>query len=101
MPAADVGQRLVAIQDRASRLGDVETCVGVAGCVLEGDGDASNGIDERLERAEVDLYVVVDGDAEVVGDGGDQLVRLVRAIRAVDPTSPVGTVDLHPQVARE
>ena len=46
--------------------------MGVPQRLVEVDRDAVDGLDQLLEAEEVDLDVVVDGDAEVLRDGGDQ-----------------------------
>ncbi len=58
-----------------------------------GTGDPADGVDERLERAEVDLDEVVDADAEVLVDRVDQPLRVVALVGRVDPRPVAGAGD--------
>ncbi len=73
----------------------------VAGRVGEGDLDPAEGVDQVLERAEVDLDVVVDRDVEVQLDGLHQPAGIALVEGRVDPALAVRGADLHPQVAGE
>jgi hypothetical protein len=71
--AARQGEGAVAVETDAAGLGDVEAGQLVPGGIGEADVDAVQGVDDRPEAVEVDQDVVVDGDAEVLLDGLDQL----------------------------
>ena len=96
-----VGQGVVAVEREAPRRRHVEPGVRVAGRVLERHRDAADGVDERLERAEVDLDEVVGDDAEVLVDRVDQPLRLVAPVRRVDPRLVAGAGDRDVEVAGE
>ena len=98
---ADVGQGGVAGHGEASGLGDVEPRVPISGRVLEGDLHAPDGVDQVLERAEVDLDVVVDGELEVLLDGLHQEAGVVLVEGRVDARLAVRRPDAHPQVSGE
>ena len=62
-------------------------------------GDAVDGVDQPPERGEVDLHVVVDGDAEVLGDRADEQRRPALLDGDVDAPRRAGARDRHEQVA--
>ena len=99
MAAARVRESTGAVEVETARIGNVEAGVRIHRRILERHRDATDRIDQRLESAEVDLDVVVDGDPEVEVDGVDQLLRLIEAVRAVDPAFAVRAGDLDPQVS--
>src|SRR5262249_46299655 len=81
--------------------GGVEARVGVAGPGGGRGAGAADGVDERLERAEVELDVVVDADPEVLVDRVDQALRVVAAVGRVDPALAPGAGDVDVEVAGE
>jgi hypothetical protein len=86
---------VLAVEDEAPGRGDVEPRVVVASGEVERHGDAADGVDQRLEGAEVDLDVVVDPHAEVLVERVDQPLRVVATVRRVDPRpAAVGDVDV-------
>ena len=98
---AHVGQRVLAVEPEAPGLRHVEPRLGIAHRVLEGHLDAAGAVDERLERAEVDLNVVIDRYTEVLLDRVDQTLRIVAAVRGVDPALARRAGDRHPQIPGE
>jgi len=96
---ADIGQRLVGAEGDAAGAGDVEAGLGVPQLLVEVHGDAVDGLHQFLEAPEVHLHVVVDRDAEVLLDGGDQRVPTGGQRGVYLGLAPVG--DGHPEVARE
>ena len=85
----------------AAGFGDREPGRAVADRGLERHGNAIDGVDEFLERAEVDLHEVIGLDAEVLADRVDQTLWIVTCVRLVDPALARAAVDLQPEVARE
>ena len=84
----------------AARFEDVDADALVADRRGERHADATDGVDDGLEGAEVDLQVVIDEDAEVVEDrlGEHGVVALL--VRRVDPVLAEAG-NLHPQVPGE
>ena len=92
------GQRMVAGERVAARLGNIEAGVRVADGGGERDGDPVDGVDERLECTEVDLDEVVGADAEVLVDRVDQFLWVVTLVGLVDPALARGPGDVDEQV---
>ena len=64
VPAARIGERLHTVEHVTAGLGDVQARVLVASRIVEAHLDPTDRVDEVLEPEEVDLDVVVDGDAQ-------------------------------------
>ena len=96
--AARIGEAFDPVQGVAAAAHE-EPGVFVAGLVLHADRHAPDGVDDRLEALEVDLHVVVDGDAERALDGADQDVG-AELIGGVDALFVLAVSDFDPQVAR-
>ena len=72
--AAGVGEGLRPVDVGAAGV-EAQPGVGVLGRDVRAHLDPADLVDELLEAGEVDLHVVVDRDAEGLGDGGDEALR--------------------------
>ena len=91
------GQGLLAVQVHAALAVDDEAGVLVPHGGVEPHGDTADGLDQALEPAEVDLDVVVDGNAQRLLDGVDQGLTAV-GVGRVDAVLRARAGDGQPEV---